>query len=270
MRFEFIFVRHAESCANAWEERTYVGQLVYKDPELTPRGVTRSNAKYPLIKETLDRYFPSYTICSSPMLRAQQTAYHMLAKHVDKSINIVPFLNEYGITPNNLPYNKDRQITLIKTIEPNMLENLHEGKDSRHHQSIFNKTNYSKFLKWAKDHLDYFQKGDDDVYRSVIFTHGKLLRNIFPLKDAVPPVKGHKHYNNNDFILFAVGEDSKVSDIPMEPHFLYFDTSHVKGDSAIESSCSSEMCRIPISCKKGGTRKLKHIRKQTRRKNRRF
>lgn len=264
MRFEIIFVRHGESCANVWQERTVVGQLKYSDPELTKRGVSRSDAKYPMLKQVIDKYFPSYSIGASSLLRAQQTAYHMLAKHVKKPINVIPHLSEEGLTLNNIPLSKQKQETLLESIDPGMIDNLKEGKDGRKSQNVLNKASYSSFLKWAKRNTDYFEKGDDDVYRAVIFTHGKLLRNEFPLKKAIPPVKTHKKYDNNDFILLSIGDSVEGSEIPEEPNLLYFSTSSVKGDADIEDECPAERCRIPLSCKKkGGTVRRRHGNRRT-------
>jgi len=264
MRFEIIFVRHGESCANVWQDRTIVGQLRYSDPELTKRGVSRSNAKYPMLKEVIDKYFPSYSIGASPMIRAQQTAYHMLAKHVNKPINIVPHLSEEGITLNNIPLSKKKQASLFETFEPEIVDSLKDGKDARQSQNLLNKSSYSAFLNWAKKNEDYFEKGSDGIYRAVIFTHGKLLRNIFPLKKAVPPVKSHTKYDNNDFILTSIGDSLETSEIPEKPNFLYFSTSSVKGAPEIEDDCPSEMCRIPLSCKKkGGVTRRKRMNRRT-------
>lgn len=264
MRFEIIFVRHGESCANIWQERTIVGQLKYSDPELTKRGVSRSNAKYSMLKKVIDQYFPSYSIGASPMIRAQQTAYHMLAKHVNKPINIIPHLSEEGLTLNNIPLSKKKQESLLETLDPNMIDTLKDGKDGRTSQNLLNKASYSTFLKWAKKNEDFFEKGEDGVYRAVIFTHGKLLRNIFPLKKAVPPVKSQTKYDNNDFILTSIGDSLETSEIPEEPNFLFFSTSSIKGDPSVEDDCPSEMCRIPLSCKKkGGVTRRKRMNKRT-------
>lgn len=256
MRFEIIFVRHAESCANVWQAQTVVGQLIYSDPEITKRGISRSENKYKMLKETIDKYFPSYTIGASAMIRAQQTAYHMLAKHVKKPINIMPHISEHGITVNNIPSSKEKQRKTFEKIEPKIISKLEKGKDDRSHQSFLNKSNYSSFLKWANDNLDFFKKGKDGVYRSVIFTHGLFLRHNFPLKNAVPPITKHKAYNNNDFIVVSIGDEVEESEIPHEPHFLYFDTSSIKGSPESEEGCPGESCRIKLTCKKGGKRKM--------------
>jgi len=266
MRFEIIFVRHGESCANVWQDETLIGQLRYSDPELTKRGISRSTEKYSMLKKVIDEYLPSYTIGASSMLRAQETAYYMLAKHVNKPINIIPHLSEEGVTVNNIPYSKEKQKQLFEKIDPDIVDKITEGKDGRKSQSILNKASYSSFLKWAKKNPDYFEKGDDDVYRAVIFTHGKLLRNVFPLKNAIPPVKTHKKYDNNDFILLSIGDVDETSKIPHEPHFLYFSTSSIKGTPESEEGCPAENCRIPLSCKKkGGTVRRRHGNRHTRR-----
>lgn len=252
MRFEIIFVRHAESCANVWQHQTLVGQLIYGDPEITERGMSRSTNKYKMLKEAIDKYLPSYTIGASAMMRAQQTAYHMLAKHVRKPINIIPHICEEGITVNNIPYSKEKQHKIYEDIEPNIITKLNKGKDDRSHQSFLNKSNYSSFLKWANDNLDFFKKGKDGVYRAVIFTHGLFLRHTFPLKNAVPSISSHKAYNNNDFIVVAIGDELEGSEIPHEPNFLYFDTNSVKGSPKSEEGCPAENCRRKLSCKKGG------------------
>ncbi len=43
MIVEIFFVRHGESCANAWQKEFLQGtQWTYQDPELTARGIQRS------------------------------------------------------------------------------------------------------------------------------------------------------------------------------------------------------------------------------------
>ena len=259
MRFEIIFVRHAESCANVWQDETLIGQAVYKDPEITERGKSRSIAKYRKLKEIIKKYFPSYTIGSSSLLRAQQTAYYMLAKHVKKPINIIPHLREEGFTLSNLANDRKTQLNFVEKIEPKMVSFIEKGKDARDKQTITNKSHFPSFLKWAEDNLDFFAKGKDGVYRSVIFTHGLLLRHVFPLKNALPEVSSHHKYNNNDFIVVSLGDKSDSAEIPHRPNFLYFDTSDIKGDTEVEKECPGMSCRIPISCKKGG-RTIRHTR----------
>jgi len=255
MRFEIIFVRHAESCANVWQDQTLIGQLIYSDPEITKRGISRSENKYKMLKEAIDKYIPSYTIGASAMLRAQQSAYYMLAKHVNKPINVMPHISEHGITVNNTPSSKEKQHTFLKDHDRKIITKLEKGKDDRSHQTFLNKSKYSLFLKWANNNLDFFKKGKDGVYRAVIFTHGLFLRKKFPLKNAVPSVSSHKSYNNNDFIVVAIGDELEGSDIPHEPNFLYFDTSSVKGSPESEEGCPGESCRRKLTCKKGGCRK---------------
>jgi hypothetical protein len=255
MRFEIIFVRHAESCANVWKDQTLIGHIRYSDPEITKRGTSLSVARYPKLKEAIKKYLPSYTVGASALMRAQQSAYYMLAKHVRKPINVIPHVSEQGITTDNIPFEKSKQVAMLEKMDPKVVSALNKGKDARNEQTTLTKSNFKDFLKWAEDNPDFFAKGKDGVYRAVIFTHGKLLKSQFPLKNADPQTDNDK-YNNNDFVVTAFGDEKEGSQVPQYPNFVYFDTS---GIGSSEEECPGESCRLPISCKKkGGTRKHKH------------
>ena len=136
------------------------------------------------------------------MLRAQETAYYMIAK--DKPINIIPHVAEAGITSDNIAFPKDKQREIIKARNYKILESLDKGIDSREKQTNYEKSNLKLFLKWAKNNSNSFAKGPDNIYRAVIFTHSHFLQNSFDLSKA-------DKIKNNNGIHAIINDDNTIS-----------------------------------------------------------
>lgn len=302
MIFEFIFVRHGESCANAIQKAVTGGLIKHKyymDPELTSKGVAYSQFKY---FELITSFNASegkspfkdgdYTIGSSPLLRAQETAYHMLAKHKkDKSIHVMPYLGEIMTPPftsqfpDNLPEPADVQLEILKKYtNPPFLK----GKDER--ETPYN-PNFQKFLEWAKAHPDWFLKGKDDVYRAIIFTHSNLLKSGFSIKNLrnppAKPLHGDK-LDNNDFLVTIYNPDNLplptktlLDSTAVYPSWHYFDTRNIRPSQNIacgkENRCKKILpyfgqLNVPVTtpCTASGGRRKTHRRLRRRGTSRRF
>jgi len=208
MKFEIIFVRHGVSCANQTKKlRGYGLHTLYSDPELTKKGKEISIKLSTKLMENIDFKWKEkeWTIGSSPMIRAQQTAYLMLAKDNGKKITIMPHINETGITIDNNAMNKEKQKIIMNISTPGILSSL--GADERDKQTLYNKSNFMKFKQWiSKDGLQYFGKNKDNVYRSVIFTHNDYLKNVF--KKYVKNIK----FKNNNAVFFKLDTEKTGPD----------------------------------------------------------
>ena len=95
LHFELFFVRHAYSCANEWQDKSRLpgSHWFYEDPEITTQGIKESIA----VGQVFDNPFPSqepFSLASSVMLRAQQTAYLMFGKQY-KNYHMNPHQNYY-------------------------------------------------------------------------------------------------------------------------------------------------------------------------------
>ena len=220
MRFQIIFVRHAESCANVWQAKYPGSQITYHDPEITRRGILRSKRMFPVLSEFITQKWSDkpYTIGASIMIRAQMTAFWMLAKNgpgfgdVDfgRPINIFPHIAEEGIGLSNMPMSKEEQ---RKILSPEIGKLLDGGIDSREQQTIWTKSDMRLFLEWMQKNQQIFKQGDDGIYRAVIFTHGNFLRSSFKVPYAM---------RNNGFIYteFAFGEQPLVTEFAFPRYYI--------------------------------------------------
>ena len=200
VRVELLFVRHGYSCANAWKKKQMGLHWLYADPELTKEGIQLCEERRSVLESLVDSYFPghSYTIGTSSMIRTQQTAYHMFLKGAHhKTYTIFPHIGEVGIDVSNFPLAAEKQRDLLG---PSVTGHL--DKDLRGSTNYYNKSNWPLFVKWlhheGKHHLF---KTDDDVYRAVLFSHGKFIRDSLRQPKA----------NNND--VFFVRLDTETGDL---------------------------------------------------------
>lgn len=255
MRFQFIFVRHAESCANVWQAKYPGSQVTYHDPEITRRGIQRSQRMFPVLADFITQKWADkdYTIGASVMMRTQMTAFWMLAKHVDfgQRINIFPHIAEEGIDLSNMPMSKEEQ---RKILSPELGELLDRGIDFREQQTLWTKSDIQLFLDWAQKNPRIFKQGNDSIYRAVIFTHGNFLRTSFKLPHAM---------KNNGFIYteFAFGEPALDTEFAFPRYYI----NNTADSSNINASCP-DGCRASVCGKStGGTRRrTKRTSKKTR------
>ena len=212
MKIEVIFVRHGVSCANEIQNkgrtRNKIFHILYSDPELTRIGKQRSIQLGPILAQKIkDRWGQNpWTIGSSAMIRAQQTAYYMLAKDRNQTIFIMPHICEKGRGQDNTPM-PVRDLYKVEHIIQPMSTLLHKPSNFETIQTTSNKSDFRKFQEWVKtEGFRYFEKGPDDVYRSVIFTHSHFLKNIFPdipnYKDLIA---------NNEAIFYRWDTDNSKS-----------------------------------------------------------
>lgn len=205
IQYDLFLIRHAESCGNIWKPKSTIQQHTYKDPELTEAGIQTSIRLRPGLLDRVRKQWGNnkYTIGSSQMIRTQETAYYMIANGAP--IHIIPHVGEAGVTADNYSLPKDKQREIIGRRNPKILDSLDSGIDSREKQTYFGKSNWSEFMKWANNNLDKFGKGDDQVYRAVIFTHSHFLENSFKL--------GHSKNNSGIHITINTGDNIKHSSI---------------------------------------------------------
>ena len=224
-KFDFIFVRHGISCANVISNEIKKS-IKYFDPELTKIGIERTIELHDILLDKIKYFWKDepYSIGSSYLIRAQETAFHMIAKQTGKAINILPYIAEKSLGPANLALPKDEQDEILKR-NSGIIEALKRGQDGRHDQTIFTKSNYEMFLNWANNNLKFFEKGSDNIYRAVIFSHGVLLETAF---DRIKP-------ENNDIFHVSINESNYV-----KSKYQYF---RVKPITDEYSKCPND-CRI--------------------------
>lgn len=242
MRFQFIFVRHAESCANVWQAKYPGSQVTYHDPEITRRGIQRSRRMYPVLADFITQKWADkdYTIGASVMMRTQMTAFWMLAKNgpgfnnVDfgKRINIFPHIAEEGIGLSNMPMTKEEQ---RKILSPELGKLLNGGVDFRKEQTLLTKSNMRLFLEWAQKNAPVFKQGEDGIYRAVIFTHGNFLRTSFKLPHAM---------KNNGFIYteFAFGEPALDTDFAFPRYYINNTPDSSNTNASCPDGCRASVC----------------------------
>jgi broad specificity phosphatase PhoE len=189
MDFEIIFVRHGESCANAWQKEFLSGsQILYGDPELTRRGIERCK----VFREPLEVFIQEkwsdkpYIVGASALMRTQLTAFWQLARDSlgvpngqTKPINVFPHICEPGRTWDNIPFDSQKQKEIIKSRE--ILERLEDGNDYRDQQTRETQSNMLLFLKFLGRNPNVFAIGPDGVRRGVVFTHSHFLKKNFQL-----------------------------------------------------------------------------------------
>ena len=186
--FDVIFVRHGVSCANMWKAKKSRRYTLYRDPELTEGGIERSlelavdddnaNGRFKNLDKAITKYWGpdwknnKYIICSSPLIRAFQTAYIMMPE--EEKIHIIPAVSEISrfiTTPNNnpLPFkptlknNKNTQNTNVNSICEKSKNEYTQRKilcDIGKFQDKFKNDNYYKniILSIETDYRDYAKK----------------------------------------------------------------------------------------------------------------
>jgi broad specificity phosphatase PhoE len=181
MLLDLVFVRHGISCANALSHKSYGAHLLYPDPELTKEGVSVSKGLSAVLIKYLGLRWgrEPYSVGASRMIRAQETAYHMIASTFGLPINIIAHVGESGLSRDNFSLTTEEQVKLLFERSPAMVDLLLKGRDGREPQNIWDKSNFDKFLKWAALHPEFFSLGSDGRYRAVIFTHSHFLKHAF-------------------------------------------------------------------------------------------
>jgi len=181
MILDIVFVRHGVSCANAWSRKSYGAHLFYPDPELTLSGINTSKALSALLIHNLEQRWGKepYSIGASRMIRAQETAYHMIASTFGKPINVMAHVGEAGISADNYSLPVAEQVKILMGRAPGVVNLLLKGRDGREPQNMWDKANFGKFLIWAENNPDFFELGSDGHFRAVIFTHSHFLKHAF-------------------------------------------------------------------------------------------
>jgi hypothetical protein len=223
-QFDIIFIRHGLSCTNVIPKDK---KVKYFDPELTRVGIERSIELHSKLMDKINILWKDqpYAIGASILMRAQETAYYMIAQQTQKPINIIPHVAEKNLSASNIVLSKIKQQEFLMKRNPEIMKLISMGKDGREHQNIFTKSNYELFLNWANQNTDFFEQGSDGVYRSIIFSHGVFLEVIF---NGIIP-------ENND-IFHAVINESNYD----RPQFEYFKLKPISDE---KKTCPND-CRI--------------------------
>lgn len=275
--FEILFIRHGESCANALHKsKSYLqkaSHASYNDPELTSRGILESEQRgdlflkpvlsgsqgfYPQIETTEEGkplHRAMFTLGSSPLLRAQETAYLMVGKPWKKKIFLMPHIGETGklgsFTRDNNPDPFGYQTAYMQTRhgEPGQPGQTLLYLDTSKVEAAV-EPNFPLFQEWIKTHPNYFTKGLDGVYRAVIVSHSNSLRKAFPFAECVNPPKGIPEkdqpswkLSNNDFLVsvFDFREEKPEGEVPgrflnpeaIYPKWMYFNTQAYQSGDAV-------------------------------------
>jgi hypothetical protein len=127
----------------------------------------------------------NYMIGASWLIRAQQTAYYMLAKNSGKKINIFPHIAEIGEEASNIALSKNKQMKIYTKKNPGIIKLFNPSGDWRDDQTILNRDKKVYFFDWINKNIHKLQeaKGSDNTYRLVIFTHGVWLYQTFNFKN---------------------------------------------------------------------------------------
>ena len=256
VKVELLFVRHGESCANVLKKQNPLSpsRFVYRDPELTKRGVERTQFMYEPLRTFIAQKWgqnPIFTIAASALMRTQMTAFYQLASHLNQPINIFPHICEKGLTEDNIPFPKETQRNILKTIDPSIFVLLDKGKDYRSVQTTQTKSDFDLFFNWLQRNLQLFPEAEPNLYRFVIFTHGLFLQSAFPLRlgyslSKTKLKKGKSIMNNGFFYTEFTLYDTEY------PEYEYFnDEDLYRKPYTCPDNCRKTLCKK----QKGGNHK---------------
>jgi hypothetical protein len=262
-KFEFIFVRHALSCANVWQKKgTLKAHLRYHDPEITTEGIQTSTS----VGQSFVNPFSHagvaepFTLAASVMLRAQQTSYLMFGKRLNKAIHVFPFIGERYPTLDNIPARIEVQRTRYEKNpvymgSPTLRSLVYErGEDFRKRNDSWDLflpiSSFEKFLEWIQqpenEHL--FAKGSDGVYRAILVTHSGFMQHNF----RIGGVK--QKYNNNDAVRVLIDFTPGAQTVTA--------TEYIPAPSVSSRAvCPDTACRYPPPCKISGGKARRKTRK---------
>lgn len=203
-----------------------------------------------------------YKVSSSPMIRAQQTAYYMLLENTDKRLNIVPHIGEYTAPPqdDNVPLPPADQVAYLGPDIVGKYENdergsrgalAHTPSDKMNPSAQTYRSTYESFVTWiqllqdARHVGNFFPRNpaepasDSSIRRAVLFTHSGFLYRAFGIRTQ-----------NNDIIYVTLNPSSDeiftetvlLSTYDLDP-----------GKRVLTNGCG----RVPV----GGGKKLKSRRR---------
>ena len=204
-RVRFFFIRHGLSCSNiakffpksALHKITHAQSMGYRDPELSQIGIQTTTDNGVKFRNYLQKHsIHLHHIGSSTLMRAIQSAWFMLAKDLNKQIQVMPYLSEkkisipgkkqilprfitdkLKITASNtpLPYQEQNKFLNQYGDLVNNLEQHSTTEDERFVSSL------PKFLKWFEKHVDNFFKSagldpNKDTLNFALVCHGTYIR----------------------------------------------------------------------------------------------
>lgn len=126
----FIFIRHGESCQNLLRSLKHFNKVVsynreklentLKDPQLSDVGVTESKRIGIELRDWIEKNNLNVRfVCSSPMIRAIETAVYMTGEATDKNIPVfvMPYLREIDMHSKIITTKSTDSIYPLRTIE---------------------------------------------------------------------------------------------------------------------------------------------------------
>ena len=248
MIFDLIFVRHGQSCANAWQLKYYGAHIFYKDPELTQMGIDVSKMLAMSLQEHIAGRWSNepYTIGASRRIRAQETAFYMLAQATNKPINVFPHIAEHGITRDNWSEAPTDQYAIMNRRNPDVCKLITRGQDYREPQSFRTKSNWALFMHRAVANPDAFAKGTDNTYRAVIFSHGHFLNSVFGFPYSM---------KNNDALNTVINTAIDYT----SPRYEYWPLNRSTSIDMCPDNCISSPCTVKRGGKKRSIRKTRKV-----------
>jgi broad specificity phosphatase PhoE len=198
MKVHIYFIRHAFSCTNMLSRYNgplkQLRKILYRDPPLTTHGLETASIMGKNIRfDKVDDYGGMDLVCSSPMLRAIQTAALVFP---ERKIHVLPHIKETGLTLDNAVSSIEYQekIMHMSGIDTERINYTFVTKfDGRRKKRTMtdvakNNTSYEAFLQfigtYIEDLLEQTGKGDEiikrGVFRMAVVSHSSYMKkNLF-------------------------------------------------------------------------------------------
>jgi broad specificity phosphatase PhoE len=202
----FVFIRHGESLHNAIAgsitdpviEEDLIRSLV--DPSITQNGVLNSLYTSIQIDSFMRKHFKSFygfdIICSSPMIRAIETAHYMCVEN--EAIYVMPHLREISGEPGDTARYLDR-IFPIKDLKDQKKELESKGINVSYKYVLKSREpgNIITFIKWFCKHLRRKINKETFVF---VATHSHVIYEYI-----------QEYVDNNSGIIISIScsEDAK-------------------------------------------------------------
>ena len=222
--YEVFFVRHGISCANIWSKRQSISDKVqlkanrYPDPELAQAGILRSQILSNNLKRKIREKWPDnkYVVCSSPLIRAWQTAYYMLPPETtDPYIHIIPGVAEFSkleITADNKPLERNEQNEIVNKIDPNIVRCV--KSDYRNYLRKHYSNNLNGLKDFINDFINEFKMTQDKTTLFKNNVDDTLHKDIISTKiknDSLIEYRNRQHNNIDNLFKGIKPYDNKIT-----------------------------------------------------------
>jgi len=151
----------------------------YDDPELTSHGISDINSKKEDSFRDFQEISEKFFVCSSSLLRSQETAYFMTRDMlgtsngpvINNKIYVLPYIDEIGSTTDNRPMDDTRRRSLVPSysdIGAYINKDLYEPGPP----------NPKFFVDWLKNNWDRFVEQQDNGYIGGRKIPGSLIADV--------------------------------------------------------------------------------------------